>query len=104
MRIEFDVAHGQGEGVASSGKNGAFEARLDVILDDDHAIHSAKERVAGHHVRVEPEDTRAERLELIGVALARQDGILRDRRAIAVVIQFDAVPVDAGAVRRRVDS
>ena len=36
-------------------------------------------------------------VELIGVALARKHCVLRDGGAIAVVIQFDAVPVDAGA-------
>ena len=51
-------------------------------------------------MRVEPKDARAERFESISVALARQDCILRDRSAIAVVIQLDAVPVDTGVLAR----
>ena len=95
--VEINVAHGQSVGIGIVGKDGAFEAGLDVVFDNDHAVHPAEECVARQHVRVKPEDARTERLELIGVALARKHCVLRDRGAIAVVIQFDAVPVDAGA-------
>src|SRR4029077_16018083 len=91
--VEINVAHGQSVSIGIVGKDGAFEAGLDVVFDNDHAVHPAEEWFARQHVWMKPEDARTERVELIGVSLARKHCVLRDGGAIAIVIQFEAVPV-----------
>jgi hypothetical protein len=99
--VELDVAHRERERGGVRGQRRALQAGLDVVLDDDHAVQAGEERVARQHVRVEPEDARPEGLELVRVALPRQHRVLRDRRAVAVVVELEAVPVDAGALDRQ---
>ena len=68
-------------------------------LDDDHAEEAAPDLLRGDLVRVVPERSELLRAEAVRVALAGQDGVLRDAgHAVLGVRHVDAVPVDRDAV------
>ena len=85
------------ERVHGDGEVGAGRARA--RLDDEHAEEAAPDLLRGDLVRVVPERPDLLRSESVGVALAREDGVLRHAgHAVLGVRDVDAVPVDRDAL------
>ena len=95
---EADVRHDQLKSVIGRRQDiRRDQRRLVRIVDDNRPIHPAERRRAGNHVRVIPKKPRARDDETVGVGLPVEDRILRHCRAVTVVVQLNAVPVDRRA-------
>ena len=95
---EADVRHDQRKRAVRPGDHiRRDERRFVAVMHDDRAIHAAVGGRARQHVRVIPKQSRARHDEPVGVSLAGQNGILRHGGAVAVVVQFEAMPVDGRA-------